>query len=266
MHGLRPKIHLKSPLAPPPVPQNSIQCHLLRAHSPRIYIRSLLKFPCLYLRACAFGKWWGAPFENARVGAKNPLQITIRTPPASYKPAQTPLCRGHFSTNMHLIIPNFALRIAQGICCQKGRVLDSKMYGYRLEKRLNSPLAHRTVPFKLHSMPPSKGPFSPNIHPIIPKLSVPIPQGMCFRKKVGTPFEKARIEAKNPSEITLSTPAGTPEFDSMPPSKGPFSANIHPIIPKLFVPIPQGMCFRKMVGGPLRKCTDWGQKSIWNHP
>ena len=52
----------------------------------------------------------------------------------------------------------------------------------------------------------------------------------------------------------------------MPPSKGPFSANIHPIIPKLSVPIPQGMCFRKMVGGTLRKCTQRGQKSIWNYP
>ena len=56
------------------------------------------------------------------------------------------------------------------------------------------------------------------------------------------------------------------KFDSMPPSKGPFSANIHPIIPKLSVPIPEGMCFRKMVGGPLRKCMGWGQKSTWNHP
>ena len=27
----------------------------------------------------------------------------------------------------------------------------------------------------------------------------------------GGGFENARIEAKNPSEITLSTPAGTPE-------------------------------------------------------
>ena len=51
----------------------------------------------------------------------------------------------------------------------------------------------------------------------------------------------------------------------MPPSKGPFSANIHPITPKLSVPIPEGMCFRKMVGGPLRKWTDRGQKSTSNH-
>ena len=52
---------------------------------------------------------------------------------------------------------------------------------------------------------------------------------------------------------------------SMPPSKGPFSANMHPITLKLSVPIPEGMCFRKMVGGPLRKWTDRGQKSTSNH-
>ena len=144
MHGLGPKIHLKSPLAPQPVPQkldsvppskgpfsanihpitpklsvpipegiffrkmvgaplrkytdwgqksiwnhpshpsryhwNLIQCDTLRAHSPRIYIRSLPNFLCPYLRVCAFGKWWGAPFENARIGAENPSEITLSTP------------------------------------------------------------------------------------------------------------------------------------------------------------------------------------------
>ena len=54
------------------------------------------------------------------------------------------------------------------------------------------------------------------------------------------------------------------KLDSMPPSKGPFSANIHPITPKLSVPI--GHLLSENGGGPLRKCTDWGQKSIWNHP
>ena len=34
--------------------------------------RSIPNFLCPYLRACAFWKWWGAPFENARVGVKNP--------------------------------------------------------------------------------------------------------------------------------------------------------------------------------------------------
>ena len=144
MHGLGPKIHLNSPLAPQPVPQkldsvppskgpfsanihpiipklsvpipegmcfrkmvgdpfrkctdwgqksiwihpkhpsryprNLIQCHLLRAHSPRIFIRSFPNFLCPYLRACAFGKWWGVPFENARIGAKNPSEFTLSTP------------------------------------------------------------------------------------------------------------------------------------------------------------------------------------------
>ena len=76
---------------------------------------------------------------------------------------------------------------------------------------MKSPLAHQRVPLKLDSMPPSKGPFSAKIHPIIPKLSVPIPAGMCIWKMVGAPFENARIGAKNPSEITLSTLAGTTE-------------------------------------------------------
>ena len=65
---------------------------------------------------------------------------------------------------------------------------------------------------------------------------------------------------------TLAPQPVPQKLDSMPPSKGPFSANIHPIVPKLSVPIPEGMCFLKMVGGSLRKCTDRGQKSIWNHP
>ena len=109
----------------------------------------------------------------------------------------------------------------------------------------------------------------PYIHPIIPK-----PQGpylWSFGKWWGAPFENVRMGAKNPSEITLSTPTGTryiqitfremliqcrpfPWF-----KRGPFSANIHPIIPKLSVPIPEGMCFRKKLtwgppsGGPLPK-------------
>ena len=80
MHGLGSKIHLKSTLAPQPVPLKLYSTPPSKAHSPRIYIRAFPNFLCLYLRACAFWKWWGAPFENARVWAKNPLQITIRTP------------------------------------------------------------------------------------------------------------------------------------------------------------------------------------------
>ena len=104
-----------------------IQCHILRAHSPRIYIRSSPNFLCPYLRACAFGKWWGPP---------------------------------------------------------------SKMYGLGSKIHLKSPLAPQPVSLKLDSMPPSKGPFSANIHLIIPKLSVPIPQDMCFLKMVGGPLRK----------------------------------------------------------------------------
>ena len=135
---------MKSPLAPQPEPRNLIQCHLLRAHSPRIYIRSFPNFLCPYLRGCAVGKWWG------------PLS--------------------------------------------KIQVLGPKDH-------LKSPLAPQPVPLKLDSMPRSKGPFSANIHPIIPKLPVPIPQGMCFRKMVGAPFENERLGAKNPLQITIGTPA-----------------------------------------------------------
>ena len=132
------------PKHPSRYPRNLIQCHLLRAHSPRIYIQSLPNFLCPYLRACAFGKWWGAP---------------------------------------------------------------SKMNGSGPKIRLKSPLAPQPVPQKLASMPSSKGPFSANIHPITPKLIVPIPEGMCFRKMVGDPFEIERIGAKNPLQITIRTPA-----------------------------------------------------------
>ena len=54
-------------------------------------------------------------------------------------------------------------------------------------------------------------PMHLNMH-VIPNFAVRIAQGMCFRKMVmGPRFENERIGAKNPSEITLSTPAGTPE-------------------------------------------------------
>ena len=82
------------------------------------------------------------------------------------------------------------------------------MHGLGSKIHLKSPLAPQPVPLKLDSMPPSRGPFSANIHPIIPKLSVPIPQGMCFLKMVGGPFENARVWAKNPLQIAIRTPAG----------------------------------------------------------
>ena len=74
------KNNVKSPLAPQPVPQKLDSMPPSRgAHSPRIYIRSSpniessSRYVCAHTRACAFGKWWGAPFENAlRYGAKNP--------------------------------------------------------------------------------------------------------------------------------------------------------------------------------------------------
>ena len=82
------------------------------------------------------------------------------------------------------------------------------MHGLGPKIHLKSPLAPQPVPLKLDSVPPSKGPFSSNIHPIIPKLSVPIPEGMCFRKMVRAPFENERLGAKNPLQITIKTPAG----------------------------------------------------------
>ena len=83
----------------------------------------------------------------------------------------------------------------------------SKMHGLEPKIHLKSPLAPQPVPLKLDSMPLSKGPFSANIHPIIPKLSVPKPQGMCFRKMVRAFFENERLGAKNPLQITIGTPA-----------------------------------------------------------
>ena len=90
---------------------------------------------------------------------------------------------------------------------ENGGRSPSEMHGLGPKIHLKSPLAPQPVPLKLDSMPPSKDPFSANIHPIIPKLSVPIPQGMCFRKMVGAPFENERLGAKNPLQITIGTPA-----------------------------------------------------------
>ena len=116
---------------------------------------------------------------------------------------------------------------------------------------MKSPLAPQPVPLKLNSMPLSKDRFPANIHPIIPKLSVPIPEGMCFRKNGGGPPPKmhglgAQIHLKSPL-----APQPVPlKLDSKPPSKGPFSTNMHSIIPKLSAPIPDGMCFRNWWKAP----------------
>ena len=71
--------------------------------------------------------------------------------------------------------------------------------------------------------------------------------------------------AKNPSKSPLAHQPVPQKLDPMPLSKGPFSANIHPIIPKLSLPIPQSMCFRQMVGDLFENETLWGQKSTSNH-
>ena len=51
---------------------------------------------------------------------------------------------------------------------------------------------------------------------MIPKLSVPIPEGISIRKMVEAHFETPGVGVKNLPEITLSTPAGTAEtwFDA----------------------------------------------------
>ena len=116
--------------------------------------------------------------------------------------------KGSFSANIHPIISKLSVPIPEGMYFRKMVGAPSKMHGLGPKIHLKSPLAPQPVPLKLNSMPPSKGPFSANIHPIIPKLSVPIPQGICFRKMVGAPFENARIGAKNPLQITIRTPAG----------------------------------------------------------
>ena len=159
-----------------------------------------------------------------------------------------PPSKGPFSANIHPMIPKLSVPIPEGMGIRKMVRALFENAGVGFKNHLKSPLAPQPVPLKLDSMPLSKGPFSANIHPMIPKLFVPIPEGMCIRTNVGTPFENAGVGVKNPPEITLSTPQPVPlKLDSMPLSKGPFSANIHPIIPKLSVPIPEGMCIRKMV-------------------
>ena len=74
------------------------------------------------------------PFENERLGAKNPLQITIGTP------------AGILQTRLKLIFQRSFLHIyasdhsqlrcaysSEHVLSKKVWVLDSKMYGYREE-------------------------------------------------------------------------------------------------------------------------------------
>ena len=161
MHRLGPKIHLKSPLAPQPVHWNLIKCDLLRAHSPRIYARSFPNLLCLYLRACAFGKWWGVPSENARVGDQNPSEITLSTPAGTTEAWFNatfwgPILRVYTTDHSHTFCAYTA-----------GHV--------RLENGGGG----------------------------------------------GRPSENARVGAQNPSEFTLSTPAGTTETWFNATFKGP---------------------------------------------
>ena len=215
MHGLGSKIHLKSPLAPQPVPLKfDSMPHSKGPFSANIYIRSSPNFLCPYLRACAFGNGGGPPSKMYGLGSKIHLKSPLAPQPVSLKLDSMPPSKGPFSANIHLIIPKLSVPIPEGMCFRKmvvGGGGPSKMHGLGSKIHLKSPLAPQPVSLKLDSMPPSKGPFSANIHPIIPKLSVPIPEGMCFRKMVGAPFENARVGVKNPPEITLSTPAGITE-------------------------------------------------------
>ena len=145
---------------------------------------------------------------------------------------------------------------------ENGGRSPSEMHGLGPKIHLKSILAPQPVPLKLDSMPPSKGPFSANIHPIIPKLSVPIPQGMCFRKMVMGPFENERLVAKNPLQITIGTPAGFLQTRLKLTSRGHFSTNMHLIIPNFAVGIAPSMCFRKRYGFLIRKCRGIGKNNV----
>ena len=179
------------------------------------------------------------------------MKSPLAPQPVPLKLDSMPAPKGPFSANIHAIIHKYSVSIPHTMCCWKMVGSPPKMHGLGPNIHLKSPLAPQSVPLKLDSMPHSKGPFSANIHPIIPKLSVPI-HGHVLSKNGGEPPPK--IHGLGP-KIHLKSPlAPQPvplKLDSTPPSKYPFSANIHPIIPKLSVPIPQGMCFRKMVGDPF---------------
>ena len=142
------------------------------------------------------------------LGTKTHLKSPLSPQPVPLKLDSMPPSKGPFSTNLHSINSQHSVPIPQGMCVRQMVGAPPKMHWLGPLIHLKSPLAPQPVPLKLDSMPPSKCPFSANIHPIIPKLSVPIPEGMCFRKMVGAPFENARVGAKNPLQITIRTPAG----------------------------------------------------------
>ena len=142
----------------------------------------------------------------------------------------------------------------------------SKMNGSGPKIRLKSPLAPQPVPQKLDSMPPSKGPFSANMHPIIPKLSVPIPEGMCFRKMVGGPLRKWTLRGqkstsnhhKDSSRLLTN------------PLKVHFQRSfLHEYASdhsQLCCAYSSGHVLSKKYGFSIRKCTGIGENNAWNHP
>ena len=168
---------------------------------------------------------------------------------------------------MHLIIPNFAVRIAQGMCFRKRYgFLIRKCTGIGKNNAWNHPYHTSRYPRNLIQCHLLRA-HSPRIYiQSLPNFLCPYLRAFAFGKWWGPPSEIHGLGPKIHLKLPLAPQPVPLKLDSMRHSKGPFSANIHPITPKLSVPIPEGMCFRKMVGGPLRKCTDWGRKSIWNHP
>ena len=89
-------------------------------------------------------------------------------------------------------------------------------------------------------MPPSRGPFSANIHPINPQTFCAYTSGHCaFWKWWGAPHlsKMHAYGVKKPLQITIRTPTGTtasykPELNVNFPDVH-FSANMHLIVPKL---------------------------------
>ena len=125
-----------------------------------------------------WGTGWGAKGDFRRIFGPDPFIFEGGPPPFSE------------STCPQVHSQTFWAHTCGHVLSENGGGPPSKMNGSGPKIRLKSPLAPQPVPQKLASMPPSKGPFSANIHPITPKLSVPIPEGMCFRKMVGGPLRK----------------------------------------------------------------------------
>ena len=176
-----------------------------------------------------------------------------------------PPSKGPFSTNLHSIIPQHSVPIPQGMCVRQMVRAPPKMHWLGPLIHLESPLAPQPVPLKLDSMPPSKCPFSTNIHPIIPKLSVPIPEGMCFRKMVGAPFANARVGAKNPLQITIRTPACFLQTRLKFTFQRSFLHEYAFHHSQLCCAYSSGHMISKKVSVFDWKCTGIGKNNVWNH-